>query len=124
MRGRIIGLEAAPGLDAVLVQPHSGGAPQRLPARAVFVQTGRRPALDFAPEILTRDEQGRLVTDLALQTNLPRLSPPGMPAPEPRALLPPPWRRAGALPKQHVSRYGELRNHHARSGELRSQTKR
>lgn len=73
IRGHIIGLEAASGLEAVLVQPSGGAASRRLPARAVFVQTGRRPALDFAPEILTRDEQGRVVTDLALQTNLPRL---------------------------------------------------
>jgi thioredoxin reductase (NADPH) len=73
IRGRIIGLEAASGLEAVLVQSGGSGAPRRVPARAVFVQTGRRPALDFAPELLTRDEQGRLVTDLALQTNLPRL---------------------------------------------------
>jgi thioredoxin reductase (NADPH) len=73
IRGRIVALEGVSGLEAVLVQPDEGGAPRRLPAQAVFVQTARRPALGFAPETLTRDATGHLVTDATLQTNLPGL---------------------------------------------------
>jgi thioredoxin reductase (NADPH) len=69
IRGRITALEGVSGLEAVLVQV-DGGATRRLPARAVFVQTGRRPALALAPEILARDPAGRVVTGTALQTNM------------------------------------------------------
>jgi len=73
IQGRIVALEGTAGLEAVLVQPVSGGAPQRLPAQAVFVQSTRRPALGFAPAALARDAEGRLVTDAALQCSMPRL---------------------------------------------------
>jgi len=73
MQGRITALEGAAGLDSVLVQPDAGGAPQNLPTRVVFIQTGRRPALGFAPDGLARDPDGSLVTDTALQCSLPRL---------------------------------------------------
>jgi thioredoxin reductase (NADPH) len=68
--GRIVALQGGSGLEAVLVQQDEGGAPQHLPAQAVFVQTARRPALGFAPEILARDATGGLITGAALQTNL------------------------------------------------------
>lgn len=70
--GRITGLEGTNGLEAVLVQ-QVGAAPLRLPARAVFVQDGRRPALGFAPPDLACDAAGRLVTDEALRCGLPGL---------------------------------------------------
>lgn len=73
IQGRITALEGASGLDSVLVQPDAGGAPQSLPTSVVFIQTGRRPALGFAPDGLARDPDGRLVTDAALQCSLPRL---------------------------------------------------
>lgn len=71
--GRITGLEGASGLEAVLVQPASGGPSQRIPARAVFVQTGRRPALGFMPVAVALDEDGRLIADEVRQCNLPGL---------------------------------------------------
>lgn len=70
--GRVTGLEGTNGLEAVLVQ-QAGAAPRRLPARAVFVQDGRRPALDFAPPDLACDAAGRLVTDEARRCGLPGL---------------------------------------------------
>ncbi len=73
LHGRITALEGASGLDAVRVQPEGGGADLRLPVRAVFVQTGRRPVLGFAPASLACDEEGRLVTDPALRCSLPGL---------------------------------------------------
>jgi thioredoxin reductase (NADPH) len=73
IQGRIVALEGTAGLDAVLVQPVGGGAPQRLPAQAVFVQSARRPPLGFAPPALARDAEGRLITDAALQCSMPRL---------------------------------------------------
>ncbi len=73
IQGRITALEGASGLEAALVQPAAGGAPLRLLARAVFVQTGRRPALGFVPNALARDQDGRLITDAALQCSLPGL---------------------------------------------------
>ena len=71
--GRIVGLDGAAGLDAVTVQPADGSAPVRLPTQAVFVQTGRRPDLAFAPRGLACDPDGRLVTDATGQTGLPGL---------------------------------------------------
>ncbi|MGE0222535.1 MAG: NAD(P)/FAD-dependent oxidoreductase [Acetobacteraceae bacterium] len=73
IQGRITALEGANGLDAIHVQPAAGGAPQRLPTPVLFVQTGRRPALAFAPAALARDADGRIVTDAALRTSLPNL---------------------------------------------------
>lgn len=73
LQGRITALEGASGLEAVLVQPDRGGPELRLAARAVFVQTARRPALDFAPANLARDADGRLVTDPARRSSLPGL---------------------------------------------------
>jgi len=73
LRGRIVALEGESGLEAVLVQLDDSSAPMRLPARVVFVQTARRPALAFAPETLARDATGRVIADVNLQTNLPGL---------------------------------------------------
>ena len=71
--GRIVALEGENGLDSVLVQPDGGGGQQRISTQAVFVQTARIPALDFAPATLARDKDGRVVTDATLQTSLPGL---------------------------------------------------
>lgn len=70
--GHVAALEGTAGLDAVTVRGADGAA-QRVPARAVFVQAGRRPALGFAPEALARDAAGRLVTDDALRCSMPGL---------------------------------------------------
>ena len=71
--GRIVALEGTNGLASVLVQPNDGDVPRRLPTQVVFVQTGRRPVLNFAPAILARDADGRPIADAALRTNLPGL---------------------------------------------------
>ena len=70
--GRITAIEGTNGLDAVVIQTASDPA-RRIETPVVFLQTGRRPALDFAPEALARDADGRLVTDGSLRTSLPGL---------------------------------------------------
>jgi thioredoxin reductase (NADPH) len=69
--GTVTGLEGESGLAAVLVQV--AGETRRLPARALFVQSGRRPGLGFAPEGLVLDAEGRAVVDAALRCSLPGL---------------------------------------------------
>jgi thioredoxin reductase (NADPH) len=71
--GRIVGLEGEGGLDTVIVAPDDGAMPQRVAAQAVFVQTGRRPALGFAPGTLACDQDGRLMTDATLSCGMPGL---------------------------------------------------
>ena len=71
--GRIIALEGAPGLEAVIVAPDDGTAAWRLAAQAVFVQTGRRPALGFARDALACGPDGRLVANDELQCSMPGL---------------------------------------------------
>jgi len=71
--GRILTLQGTTGLEAVIVQPTGGGAVERIPTQAVFVQTGRRPDTGFAPADLARDVEGRLITDATGRTNLPGL---------------------------------------------------
>jgi thioredoxin reductase (NADPH) len=53
IEGRVTALHGEGGLQAVLVGTHT------LPARAIFVQCGRRPALGFAAS-LPRDAEGHL----------------------------------------------------------------
>lgn len=78
--GRITALIGTPGLEAIIVRETRADAPsdhqeegRRLPARAVFVQSGRRPALGFAPAELARDAEGRIITDAEGRTNLANL---------------------------------------------------
>jgi thioredoxin reductase (NADPH) len=71
LHGHVVGLEGASGLEAALVQPASGGPTRRMQVRAVFVQIGRRPGLDFLPDDLARDEDGRLIADETLQCSRP-----------------------------------------------------
>lgn len=66
IRGRIVGLEGKDGLDAVTIEQEQ--VRERHPARAVFVQANRRPALDFAPWC-ARDADGRAIADTALRMN-------------------------------------------------------
>ena len=51
----------------------SGAAPKRLPAKAVFIQVGRVPALGFAPEGLARAPDGRIAVDKSLRCSMPGL---------------------------------------------------
>jgi len=68
--GRIVGLEGAEGLEAVIVA--RGPARERQPARAVFVQSNRRAALGFAADVLAMDGVGRARVDDDLCTSDPR----------------------------------------------------
>lgn len=68
---RVTALHGTDGLDAVTITGEQGAA--TLSAAAIFIQTGRRPALDFAPPELARDEAGRVIAGAALATNLPNL---------------------------------------------------
>ncbi len=70
LEGRIVALEGRSGLDTVVVEPAGGGTLRRLSARAVFVQSGRRPPLGFVPDELVRDATGRLIVDADLRTSL------------------------------------------------------
>jgi len=72
IEGRVVRLEGTAGLEALIVEQDGAGA-LRLPARAIFVQHGRRPALDFAPQGLACDGVGRLVTDAGMRCSLPGL---------------------------------------------------
>jgi thioredoxin reductase (NADPH) len=65
--GRIASLEGADGLDAVVVQ--RDGTLERHPARAVFVQSNRRAALDFTRGLLAVDTDGRASVDADLCTS-------------------------------------------------------
>jgi len=67
--GRIVGLEGADGLEAVIVER---GAREKRPARAVFVQSNRRAALGFAADVLAMDALGRARVDGDLCTSDPR----------------------------------------------------
>ncbi|WP_135469248.1 NAD(P)/FAD-dependent oxidoreductase [Crenalkalicoccus roseus] len=62
--GRVVALEGDGGLAAVRVA--TGGAERRLPARAVFVQCGRAPALGFAEGAVARDAAGHARVDAAM----------------------------------------------------------
>ena len=41
-----------------------------MPTQAVFIQTGRRPAFNFAPSSLERDPEGRAIAGAGLRTSL------------------------------------------------------
>lgn len=70
--GRVTALAGDAGLEAVEVT-QAGAAPQRLPARAIFIQVGRGPALGFAPADLTRAPDGRIAVDESLRCSIPGL---------------------------------------------------
>lgn len=65
--GRIASLEGAEGLDAVVVERDA--TQERHPARAVFVQSNRRAALDFAKGLLAVEADGRASVDADLCTS-------------------------------------------------------
>ena len=69
--GSVVALEGAGGLEAVLVQ--QGGETERVPARGLFVQCNRRPALGFLPDGVALDASGHAVVDAALQCSMPLL---------------------------------------------------
>ena len=71
--GRILALDGAPALEAVIVLPGDRTESLRFRAQAVFVQTGRRPALGFAREALACDPDGRLIANTDLQCDRPGL---------------------------------------------------
>ena len=70
--GRITALRGAPALQAVIITADDHQS-VRLPAQAVFVQSGRRPSVDFVAQALARDPDGRLITTADLQCSLPNL---------------------------------------------------
>jgi thioredoxin reductase (NADPH) len=71
--GRILALDGAPALEAVIVVPGDSTEPLCLPAQAVFVQTGRRPTLGFALKAPASDPDGRLIANTDLQCDMPGL---------------------------------------------------
>jgi thioredoxin reductase (NADPH) len=72
LQGRVIGLHGEGGLESVAVQT-TDGTTTILPARAIFIQTGRRPALGWLPGDLALDQNGAAITNACLRTNLPGL---------------------------------------------------
>jgi thioredoxin reductase (NADPH) len=67
IRGRIIALDGAPALEAVIVTADDSTEPLRLRAHAVFVQSGRRPVLSFVRQTPACDPDGRLIAGTDLQ---------------------------------------------------------
>jgi thioredoxin reductase (NADPH) len=66
---RIVGLEGANGLDAVVVE--SGGTRKSIPAKALFVYQNETPAAEFLPDSLARDASGHIVVDAEGRTSVP-----------------------------------------------------
>jgi len=69
LAGRAIGLLGGDGVEAVVVD--HGGARTELPARAVFVYVGRRPAAAFAADLFARDPGERVLVDADLRASRP-----------------------------------------------------
>jgi thioredoxin reductase (NADPH) len=61
MGGRIVALEGSDGLEAVVVE--DGGSRKSVPANAVFVYVGRKPAAEFVADLLACDAAGHIVVD-------------------------------------------------------------
>ncbi|WP_162914698.1 NAD(P)/FAD-dependent oxidoreductase [Desertibaculum subflavum] len=59
--GRILGLQGEDGLQSVVLD--QGGRQAAVPVRGLFVYTDRRPATDFAGDLVTRDEGLRIRVD-------------------------------------------------------------
>jgi thioredoxin reductase len=59
--GRIVALQGAEGLQAVVIE--SGGTRKTVPTSAVFVYAGQSPAAEFVPESLARDATGHIVVE-------------------------------------------------------------
>jgi thioredoxin reductase (NADPH) len=66
---KVVALEGADGLDAVVVE--AGGQRTTIPARAVFVYQNETPAAEFVPDSLARDASGHIVVDAEGRTSVP-----------------------------------------------------
>ncbi len=63
-------LEGEPTLKKVVVRHVTTNEKREIPAEGIFVYIGHVPNAQFAPEGLERNEQGFLVTDQEMQTNI------------------------------------------------------
>ena len=70
--GHVTALLGDGGLASVAVQD-GNAAPVMLDVQGLFIQTGRRPGLAFAPAGLDLDTDGRIVCDASLSCALPGL---------------------------------------------------
>ncbi len=66
-------LRGKPSLEGVLVKNLVSGAERLLPVQGIFVFVGKEPSGDFYPPELKRDQQGFIITDTEMRTNLPGL---------------------------------------------------
>lgn len=64
-------LAGEPTLKSVTVRHVETGEKREIPVEGLFVYIGHIPNAQFAPEGLERNEQGFLVTDQEMQTNIP-----------------------------------------------------
>jgi len=69
--GRIVGLDGSDGLQSVTVE--TAGQRKTIPASAVFVYVGQRPATEFLPSSLKRDADGHIEIDAEGRTSIPTL---------------------------------------------------
>ena len=67
---RIVG---ASGVDALLLVNLADGSPQTEPFAGVFIFAGVVPNLEFAPDALTRDDAGYVVTDAQYRASMPEV---------------------------------------------------
>lgn len=64
-------LGGEPTLKKVVVRHVTTNEKREIPVEGIFVYIGHIPNVQFAPEALERNEQGFLVTDQEMQTNIP-----------------------------------------------------
>jgi thioredoxin reductase (NADPH) len=69
IKGRIVALEGASGLEAVTIEVD--GARKTMPISAVFIYDGQSPAAEFVPDSLARDATGHIVVDAEGRTSVP-----------------------------------------------------
>ena len=69
LQGRIVGLEGNDGLQSIMVD--TAGERKSVPASAVFVYVGQRPAAEFLPDSLARSPDGHIVVDQQGRTSIP-----------------------------------------------------
>ncbi len=67
----VSGLHGLDGLEGITLTRTDTGEKSKLAVSGLFIFTGFVPNTDFAPEVLTRDEGGFIVTDTEMRTNLP-----------------------------------------------------
>ena len=72
-------LAGEPTLKKVIVRHVETNEKRELPVEGIFVYIGHVSNARFVPENLERNEQGFILTDQEMQTNIPGILQPGIP---------------------------------------------